>query len=79
VSLSLVADILDRLSGVSALKERIIQQDRVLEQMQRIMLDQQRDLAEMKGMIKAMVSMQSASPPRLAAERKPARSTPKPE
>ena len=69
--MSLVADILDRLSGVSALKERIIQQDRVLEQMQRIMLDQQRDLAEMKGMVKAMVSLQSHASARAAADRKP--------
>lgn len=71
--MSLVADILDRLSGVSALKERIVQQDRVIEQMQRILLDQQRDLAEMKGMMKALVTMQAGgrAANKASIERKP--------
>jgi uncharacterized coiled-coil protein SlyX len=56
---SLVADILDRLSGVAILKEKLAQQDRVLEGMQRILLDQQRDIAELKGSLKAMISIQS--------------------
>jgi len=54
--MSLVTDILDRLSGVSALKERVIAQDRIIEQMQRLMLDQQRELAEVKGMLKALTA-----------------------
>jgi uncharacterized coiled-coil protein SlyX len=56
---SLVTDILDRLSGVAILKEKLAQQDRVLEGMQRILLDQQRDIAERKGSLKAMISIQS--------------------
>lgn len=56
--MSLVTDILDRLSGVASLKEKIAQQDRALEGMQRIMLDQQRDIAELKGTLKALVAMQ---------------------
>jgi uncharacterized coiled-coil protein SlyX len=55
---SLVADILDRLSGVSQLKERLAQQDKVLERMQTIMLDQQRELAEMRGTLKALIAIQ---------------------
>jgi uncharacterized coiled-coil protein SlyX len=55
--MSLVTDILDRLSGVSALKERVVTQDRIIEQMQRLMLDQQRELAEVKGMLKALVAL----------------------
>jgi uncharacterized coiled-coil protein SlyX len=54
----LVADILDRLSGVSQLKERLAQQDKVLERMQTIMLDQQRELAEMRGTLKALIAIQ---------------------
>jgi uncharacterized coiled-coil protein SlyX len=65
--MSLVTDILDRLSGVASLKEKIAQQDRVLERMQRIMLEQQRDIAELKGTLKALVALQ-------APGRRPARS-----
>jgi len=55
--MSLVTDILDRLSGVSALRERVVAQDKIVEQMQRLMLEQQRELAEVKGMLKAMVAL----------------------
>jgi len=56
--MSAIADILDRLSGVSQLKERIVLQDRAIERMQSIMLEQQRELAELKGMVRALVSIQ---------------------
>ena len=57
--MSLVADVLDRLTGINSVKERLVTQDKVMDQMQKIMLDQQRDLAEVKGMLKALISMQS--------------------
>lgn len=57
--MSLVAEILDRLSGVAALRENVAQQDKVLDGMQRIMLDQQRELAEVKGTLRALITMQS--------------------
>ncbi len=57
--MSLVADVLDRLTGINSVKERLINQYKVIDQMQKIMLDQQRDLAEVKGMLKALISMQS--------------------
>ena len=57
--MSLFADILDRLSGVNSLKEKIASQDKVLEQMQRIMLEQQKDIAELKGTLKALVALRS--------------------
>ena len=60
--MSLVAEILDRLSGVAALREKVAQQDKVLDSMQRIMLDQQRELAEVKGTLRALVTMQSPAP-----------------
>ena len=60
--MSLVAEILDRLTGVSMLREKVAQQDKVLEGMQRIMLDQQRELAEIKGTLRAMVAMQPSLP-----------------
>jgi hypothetical protein len=55
--MSLVTDILDRLSGVSALRERVVTQDKIIEQMQRLMLDQQRELAEVKGMLKTLLAV----------------------
>ena len=60
--MSLVADVLDRLTGINSVKERLINQDKVIDQMQRIMLEQQRDLAEVKGMLKALLTMQSGKP-----------------
>ncbi|HEX3142083.1 MAG TPA: hypothetical protein VHQ87_18645 [Rhizobacter sp.] len=56
--MSLVAEILDRLSGVAALREKVAQQDKVLDGMQRIVLDQQRELAEIKGTLRALITMQ---------------------
>jgi uncharacterized coiled-coil protein SlyX len=58
--MSLITDVLDRLSGVAAVREKIAQQDKVLDGMQRIMLDQQRELAEVKGTLRALVTMQSS-------------------
>lgn len=59
--MSTLSDILDRLSGVSQLKERIAHQDRAIERMQSIMLEQQRELAELKGMMRALVSVQRSN------------------
>jgi uncharacterized coiled-coil protein SlyX len=56
----LITDILDRLSGVSQLKERLAQQDKVIERMQNIMLEQQKELAEIRGMLKALVAIQGS-------------------
>ena len=58
--MSLVTDILDRLSGISQLKERIAQQDKVVGRMQVIMLEQQRDIAELKGSLKAIIAISGA-------------------
>ena len=60
--MSLVAEILDRLSGVATLREKVSQQDKMLEGMQRIVLDQQRELAEVKGTLRALIMMQSPPP-----------------
>ena len=57
--MSVLTEILDRLSGVAQLKERLAQQDKIIERMQIIVLEQQKDIAEIKGAIKAVVSMHS--------------------
>ena len=58
--MSLLTDLLDRLSGVTTLREKIAQQDKVLEGMQRIILEQQKDIAELKGTMKAIVAISGA-------------------
>jgi uncharacterized coiled-coil protein SlyX len=63
--MSLIAEILDRLTGVSNLRDKVAQQDKVLDGMQRIMLDQQRELAELKGTLRALVTMQQSGPKRI--------------
>jgi len=60
--MSLVTDILDRLSGVAQLKEKLQQQDRVLERMQKILLEQQRELSEVRGMVKVLVAIRTDDP-----------------
>jgi uncharacterized coiled-coil protein SlyX len=59
--MSIVTDILDRLSGVAILKEKIAQQDKVLEGMQRVVLEQQRDIAELKGSLKALIAIRASN------------------
>lgn len=59
--MSVVTDILDRLSGVAILKEKLAQQDKVLDGMQRIMLDQQRDIAELKGSLRALIAISTGT------------------
>jgi len=57
--MNLLTDVLDRMSGVAILKEKIIQQDKVLEGMQKIILEQQKDIAEIKGTLKAMIAIRN--------------------
>ena len=59
--MSVLTEVLDRLSGVAVVKEKIIQLDRLIEGMQKIMLDQQKDIAEMKGTLKALISIKKES------------------
>lgn len=56
--MSVLTEILDRLSGMAALREKLQMQDKVLEGMQRIMLDQQKEIAELRGTLKAMLELQ---------------------
>jgi uncharacterized coiled-coil protein SlyX len=63
--MSVLTDILDRLSGIAALREGMVtlreklnKQDQTLDGMQRIMLDQQREIAELRGMMKGMIEVQ---------------------
>lgn len=60
--MSLLADILDRLSGIAALKERVTDLGGQLSDIRRVLVEQQKDVAEIKGQLKALIQMQSRSP-----------------
>lgn len=59
VSMSILTDILDRLSGIAALKERVVDQQKQLEEIRRVVIDQQKEVAELKGQLKALITIQS--------------------
>jgi uncharacterized coiled-coil protein SlyX len=58
--LSIVTDILDRLSGISAVKERVADLTGQLAEMRRLMIEQQKELAQVQGQLKALIQIQSA-------------------
>jgi uncharacterized coiled-coil protein SlyX len=55
---SVLVDILDRLSGIAVLKERINEQVVQQTEMRKIVIEQQKDIAELKGQLKALILMQ---------------------
>ncbi len=59
--MSVLADVLDRLSGVAEVKARVTDLAIHLAEMRRIILDQQKELAEVRGQLKALIQMQSRS------------------
>jgi hypothetical protein len=59
--MSVLTDVMDRLTDISSLRTQVselIQQQR---EMRSIMLTQQRELAEVRGQLKALIQMQSAA------------------
>jgi hypothetical protein len=56
---SVVTDILDRLSGISALRERLVEVIQQQGEMRRMIIEQQKALANVQGQIKALVHIQS--------------------
>jgi hypothetical protein len=57
--MSILTDILDRLSGVQVVKERLADLTAQLSDMRKIIIEQQKDVAELKGQIRALVQIQS--------------------
>jgi uncharacterized coiled-coil protein SlyX len=58
--MSLLADILDRLSGIGAVRERVGDLTTQLADMRRVMVEQQKDIAGLQGQLRALIQMQSA-------------------
>jgi hypothetical protein len=57
--MSILTDILDRLSGVQVVKERLADLTAQLSDMRRVIIEQQKDVAELKGQIRALIQIQS--------------------
>jgi uncharacterized coiled-coil protein SlyX len=56
---SIVTDILDRLSGIGALRERVNDLTGQLAEMRRVVVEQQKDVAGLQGQLKALIQMQA--------------------
>lgn len=57
--MSVVTEILDRLSGISALRDQVTAQAVMLAEMRRVMIEQQKDVAGLQGQMKALIQMQA--------------------
>ncbi len=57
--MSILTDILDRLSGISPLKDRVHELTGQLAEMRKVMVEQQKDIAHLQGQLKALIQIQS--------------------
>jgi uncharacterized coiled-coil protein SlyX len=57
--MSVLTDILDRLSNVAALKERVTDLAGQLTDIRKVVVEQQKDIAELKGQLKALIQIQA--------------------
>jgi uncharacterized coiled-coil protein SlyX len=58
---SVLTDILDRLSNVAALKDRVTDLAGQLTDIRKVVVEQQKDIAELKGQLKALIQIQAQS------------------
>jgi uncharacterized coiled-coil protein SlyX len=58
---SIVTDILDRLSGIGVLRERVNDLTGQLAEIRRVVVEQQKDVASLQGQLKALIQMQAQS------------------
>jgi len=59
--MSVLTDVLDRLTDISALRTQISELIGQQREMRAIMLSQQKELAELRGQFKALIQMQAAA------------------
>jgi hypothetical protein len=59
--MSMLTDVMDRLTDISALRTQVTELIQQQREMRSIMLTQQRELAEVRGQLKALIQMQSAT------------------
>jgi hypothetical protein len=58
--MSVLTDVMDRLTDISALRTQVTELIQQQREMRGIMLTQQRELAEVRGQLKALIQMQGA-------------------
>ena len=58
-AVSILTDILDRLSNVAALRERVADLADQLVDIRKVVIEQQKDVAELKGQLKALIQIQA--------------------
>ena len=59
--MSILTDIMDRLSGIAALKDRVNDLTTQLGEMRKVVIEQQKDVAGLQGQLKALIQMQAQS------------------
>jgi uncharacterized coiled-coil protein SlyX len=59
--MSVLTDIMDRLSGIAALKDRVNDLTTQLGEMRKVVIEQQKDVAGLQGQLKALIQMQAQS------------------
>ncbi len=57
--MSVLTDILDRLSGISSLRDRVGELVQQQGDLRRMIIEQQKDLANVQGQLKALIQIQS--------------------
>lgn len=57
--MSMLTDILDRLSGIAAVKDRVNDLTTQLAEMRKVVVEQQKDVAGLQGQLKALIQMQA--------------------
>ena len=62
--MSVLTDILDRLSGIGALRDRVNDLTAQLADIRKVIVEQQKDVASLQGQLKALIQIQSQSHPR---------------
>jgi hypothetical protein len=62
--MSILSDILDRLSGIGALRDRVNDLTAQLGEIRKVIVEQQKDVASLQGQLKALIQIQSQAPHR---------------
>ena len=59
--MSVLTDILDRLSGIGALRERVNDLTAQLADIRKVIVEQQKDVASLQGQLRTLIQIQSQS------------------
>jgi hypothetical protein len=58
---SVLTEVMDRLTDIASLRTQVVELIQQQREMRNIMLTQQRELAEVRGQLKALIQMQGAA------------------